>query len=183
MPTNKNVLAGAALLAGPTLLRIKGRFAWLLRFSGLGVIGAALAAQRSSAPSAAADKPASPAEPAARQPEPEPVATPAAKPEPAPRDDALVAAEEAAAAAEAAAIGGPRLDDAHGDPALEPVYEAGGGDAEGFEIAEEELIENASHGDGRAHPLVDAPTPELEADRVTAVDGEPDELVHEDAED
>jgi hypothetical protein len=182
MPTNKNVLAGAALLVGPTLLRIKGRFAWLLRLSGLGVIGAGLAAERSAAP-APADSPAPSSEPAAQQPEPARTPAPEPKPKPAPRDDALVAAEEAAAAAEAGAIGGPRLDDAHGDPALEPVYEAGGGDAEGFEIAEEELIENASHGDGRAHPLVDAPTPELEADRSTAVDGEPDELIHEDAKD
>lgn len=30
---------------------------------------------------------------------------------------------------------------------MEPVYEAGGGEAEGFEMAEEELIEHASHGD------------------------------------
>jgi hypothetical protein len=178
MPTNKNVLAGAALLVGPSILRIKGRLAWLLRLSGLGAIGAGLAAERSAAP---AENPASASAsaPAAQPPEP----APAPAPNPAPRDDALVAAEEAAAAAEAGAIGGPRLDDAHGDPALEPVYEAGGGDAEGFEIAEEELIENASHGGGRAHPLVDAPTPELEADRVTAVDGEADELIHEDSED
>ena len=89
--------------------------------------------------------------------------------------DDLVEAEAAAAAAEAAAIGGPRLDDAHGDPAMEPVYEAGGGEAEGFEIAEEELIENAAHGDGRAEPISDAFTPELEADEVTAVGGEADE--------
>jgi hypothetical protein len=174
MPTNKNVLAGAALLVGPSILRIKGRFAWLLRLSGLGAFGAGLAAERSAAP---AENPASASAPAAQPPAPAPA------PSTAPRDDALVAAEEAAAAAEAGAIGGPRLDDAHGDPALEPVYEAGGGDAEGFEIAEEELIENASHGGGRAHPLVDAPTPELEADRVTAVDGEADELIHEDSED
>jgi hypothetical protein len=33
------------------------------------------------------------------------------------------------------------------DPAMEPVYEAGGGEAEGFEMAEQELIEHASHGD------------------------------------
>jgi hypothetical protein len=106
-----------------------------------------------------------------------------AKPaKPAPADDALVAAEEAAAAAEAAGIGGPRLDDAHGDPALEPVYEAGGGEAEGFEIAEEELVENAAHGGGRGDPLVDAFTPEAESDLSTAVDGEADEIVHEDDE-
>jgi hypothetical protein len=89
--------------------------------------------------------------------------------------DELVDRETAAAAAEAGSIGGPHLDDAHGDPALEPVYEAGGGEAEGFEIAEEQLIENASHGDGRAEPISDAFTPERESDASTARDGEPDE--------
>lgn len=39
-----------------------------------------------------------------------------------------------------------KFDDPH-DPAMEPVYEAGGGEAEGFEMAEQELIEHASHGD------------------------------------
>jgi hypothetical protein len=199
MPTNKNVLAGAALLVGPTLLRIKGRFAWLLRLSGLGAIGAGLAAERSSS-SAQAPAPPPPAAPEpvratapADAPGPSVSATgaigseteraeaaEATVPDPAPRDDALVAAEEAAAAAEAAAIGGPRLDDAHGDPALEPVYEAGGGEAEGFEAAEEDLVENASHGDGRANPLLDAFTPEAESDLSTAVDGEADEVAHED---
>jgi hypothetical protein len=90
-------------------------------------------------------------------------------------DDDFVAAEEAAAAAEAAGIGGPRLDDAHGDPALEAAYEAGGGEAEGFEAAEDQLIENASHGGGRADPIGDAFTPEVESDERTAVDGEADE--------
>jgi hypothetical protein len=33
------------------------------------------------------------------------------------------------------------------DPALAPLIEAGEGESEGFELAEEELIENASHGD------------------------------------
>ncbi len=33
------------------------------------------------------------------------------------------------------------------DPAFEAVREAGGGESEGFEIAEEQLIEHASHGD------------------------------------
>lgn len=90
-------------------------------------------------------------------------------------DDELVAAEEAAAAAEAAGIGGPRLDDAHGDEAFEAVYEAGGGEAEGFEAAEDELIRNASHDDGRADPIGDAFTPEAESDEQTAVDADADE--------
>ena len=64
--------------------------------------------------------------------------------------------EEAAAAAEARNLGGPRLDDAHGDEAFEAVYEAGGGEAEGFEAAEDALIENATHGSGRADPIGDA---------------------------
>jgi len=33
------------------------------------------------------------------------------------------------------------------DPAMAPVYEAGGGESEGFEMAESELVEHASHGD------------------------------------
>jgi hypothetical protein len=100
-----------------------------------------------------------------------------APPEPAPvvhTDEDFVAAEEAAAAAEARAIGGPRLDDAHGDEAFEPVAEAGGGESEGFELAEEQLIENATHGGGRADPIGDAFTPEVESDERTAVDGEAD---------
>jgi hypothetical protein len=98
--------------------------------------------------------------------------------EPAPvvhTDDDFVAAEEAAAAAEARSIGGPRLDDAHGDEAFEAVAEAGGGESEGFELAEEQLIDNATHGDGRADPIGDAFTPEVESDERTVVDGEADE--------
>jgi hypothetical protein len=65
----------------------------------------------------------------------------------------LVADEERAAAAEAAAIGGPAADDAAagpdaehfgGDPAFEPVEQAGGGQAEGFEQSEALLIEHAT---------------------------------------
>ena len=33
------------------------------------------------------------------------------------------------------------------DPAMDPVREAGGGEAEGFEESERELIEHAEHGD------------------------------------
>lgn len=39
-----------------------------------------------------------------------------------------------------------RFDDPK-DPAMQPVLEAGGGESEGFEMAEQQLIENASHGD------------------------------------
>jgi hypothetical protein len=100
-------------------------------------------------------------------------------PEPRPDDDPLVAEEEAAAAAEAAAIGGPRLHDAD-DPAFEAAYEAGEGEAEGFEIAERELEENATHGEGRGEPLRDAFTPEVEADEATALDAEADRILEAD---
>jgi hypothetical protein len=43
-----------------------------------------------------------------------------------------------------------------------PVEEAGEGESEGFELAERELIDHASHGDQHAaeHVLRDAPAPE-----------------------
>ncbi|HXE45250.1 MAG TPA: hypothetical protein VN635_08630 [Conexibacter sp.] len=62
--------------------------------------------------------------------------------------------EEAAAAAEAARIGGVAGDEGL-DPARRPVIEGGGGEAEGFEEAEEALIEHASHGDQQsAHAIM-----------------------------
>jgi hypothetical protein len=87
----------------------------------------------------------------------------------------LIAEEESAAAAEAAMIGGPAPRDA-ADPALDPVYQAGGGEQEGFEAAERDLIENATHGDQTGNPLRDAFTPEVESDRSTAVYAEADGL-------
>lgn len=95
-------------------------------------------------------------------------------------DDPVVSDEERAAAAEAAAIGGRRPDydvdeDRRGEP-WRPLEEAGEGVAEGFELAERDLIEEASHGDGRRSPEVDAFTPEVEADEAGAVYGEPDEI-------
>jgi hypothetical protein len=89
--------------------------------------------------------------------------------------DALAAEEEEAAAAEASRIGGldPQPD---ADPAERPVVEAGGGEAEGFELAEEELIRQASHDDAPAEPAGDAFTPEPEADLAGAAYGEGDEV-------
>jgi len=51
-----------------------------------------------------------------------------------------------AAAAEAAAIGGVAGDE-DVDPAERPVVEGGEGEAEGFELAEDDLVEHATHGD------------------------------------
>ena len=91
-------------------------------------------------------------------------------------DDDLIREEEAAAARAAGQIGGVAGDEDDFDPEMRPVYEAGGGAAEGFEQAEADLIENASHGDGRGDPLNDAFTPEAESDLSTAEYGEGDEL-------
>jgi hypothetical protein len=81
--------------------------------------------------------------------------------------------QEAAAAAEAAKIGGepgkvPGYDDdpttpgISEDPARRPVEEAGGGEAEGFEIAEAELIDRAENPRG--------PSPMADRERVSEDD-------------
>ena len=69
--------------------------------------------------------------------------------------------ETEAAAAEAAQIGGVAGDEDL-DPAMRPVVEGGGGEAEGFEEAESALIEHATHGDQQsAHAVIhDAGLPE-----------------------
>jgi hypothetical protein len=62
--------------------------------------------------------------------------------------------EIAAAAAEAAAIGGNRGGPEY-DAAEAGVREGGGGESEGFEEAELELIEHANHGDEQsAHAIL-----------------------------
>jgi len=69
-----------------------------------------------------------------------------------------------AAAAEAGRIGGVAGDEDL-DPAQRPVIEGGGGEAEGFEQAEDALVEHASHGDQQsAHAVMhDAGPPEEES--------------------
>ncbi len=62
------------------------------------------------------------------------------------------------------------------DEARRPVEEAGGGEAEGFEQAERDLIEHASHGDDGRDPSRDAFTPESEAGRVSPTHAEADEV-------
>jgi hypothetical protein len=91
-----------------------------------------------------------------------------------------IADEEAeAAAAEAARIGGPAPDDPLEDPAERPLAEAGEGEAEGFELAEAELIDNAEHGDEKRFPSRDTGAPEEPSD--TAAFGEADEEIPPDA--
>ena len=85
--------------------------------------------------------------------------------------------EADAAAAEAGAIGG-RADE-HEHPAARSVEEAGGGESEGFEQAEEELREQAELGEAASDPAGNAFAPEVESDRGTAEYGEPDQPVHD----
>src|SRR5215212_5204826 len=40
------------------------------------------------------------------------------------------------------------------DPALEPLIEAGEGESEGFELAEQELVDHASHGDQHSDRVI-----------------------------
>ncbi|MBA2420025.1 MAG: hypothetical protein H0V57_02715 [Thermoleophilaceae bacterium] len=83
--------------------------------------------------------------------------------------------EAEAAANEASRIGGdvpPESD----DPAFEAVEQGGGGEAEGFEQAEADLIEGASHGDPQPDPAQTAFTDETESESSTFVGGEPDEV-------
>lgn len=89
-------------------------------------------------------------------------------------DDPLVAEEEAAAAREAAGLGGRAHEYSDHNPAMAPVWEAGGGEAEGFEESEEELIDNAEHGDHAPDPYNQAFRPEAESDRSGADYGEAD---------
>jgi hypothetical protein len=95
------------------------------------------------------------------------------------RDPLDIEAETEAAAHEAAGVGGRAPADE--DPARRPVEEAGGGEAEGFEQAEEDLRENAEHGElGPRDPNRDAFTPEQESDLAGAEYAEADDVRTED---
>lgn len=93
--------------------------------------------------------------------------------DPMPTDEVEDEAEEAAAA-EAGAIGG-----AQPNPGLpeseRPLAESGEGESEGFEMAEEGLIESASHGDSSGNPLGDRFTPEEAESKGLSSYGEADE--------
>jgi hypothetical protein len=83
-------------------------------------------------------------------------------------------AEADAAAAEAGEIGGQAPADE--DPERFPVEQAGGGESEGFEQAEEALREHAEHGDPAPDPAREAFEPEVVSDRESgAARGQADE--------
>ena len=75
------------------------------------------------------------------------------------RSSIVAMQETAAAARDATAIGG-RPADPELEPALRALAEGGQGVPEGFELAEQELIEAAEHGDSAVDPLADGFTVE-----------------------
>ncbi len=81
--------------------------------------------------------------------------------------------EADAAAAEAGSIGGRR--DPDEDPAEQPVEEAGGGESEGFELAEQDLIENASHGDQHTTTQIMRDADGIDEEQTDAEYGEADD--------
>jgi hypothetical protein len=104
--------------------------------------------------------------------------------------DPLLRREEAAAAREAAGIGGgrPEYEDEEGREVSESdraLIEGGEGVEEGFDVAEEDLVETASHGENRYDPSTadfgddesagDADVIDAEADEVEVPDGPEDE--------
>src|SRR4051795_13281443 len=94
--------------------------------------------------------------------------------------DPLAEEEAQAAAAEARNIGGRATrdleEDLPHDPAMDPVYEAGGGEAEGFEMAEEELIEHTEHGPAKPEVQIRVREEEIsEEENQSVAYGEADE--------
>ena len=97
-----------------------------------------------------------------------------------PNREEVVSQEEAAAAREAGAIGGPDPY-ADGDVAPEdrPLQEAGQGESEGFEEAEGALRENAEHGGATSN--IEGLEGETESDLSGAEYGEADEVPQSDS--
>ncbi len=97
--------------------------------------------------------------------------------------------QEKEAAAEAAAIGGsvadyPSLTDdgEDADAAQRPLAEAGEGESEGFELAERELEEHASHGDQHAARRILEDAEGFDEDARATDGGEADNEIKEEPE-
>jgi hypothetical protein len=89
-----------------------------------------------------------------------------------PGDEALVREEEQAAAEQAGEIGGAGGADEVTDEAKRPLAEAGQGEAEGFELAEQELIDKSENLQGPSPRNEAMP---VEEERSDAEYGEADE--------
>lgn len=95
------------------------------------------------------------------------------------RHDELAEREADQAGAEAGAIGGrvssePEPVDGAPDESQRPLAEAGQGEAEGFEQAEQDLVEHASHGDQHAARRAIEDAPDGSDDALAADGGEAD---------
>jgi hypothetical protein len=98
-----------------------------------------------------------------------------------PPEDPLLRREEEAARREAGHIGGdpPEYENEEGDPARErdrALLEGGEGVEEGFEVAEGDLRDSASHAENRYNPADHDFGDEESAGEGDAVSGEPDEI-------
>ena len=71
----------------------------------------------------------------------------------------------------------PEDEDWERDPAFAPLAEAGEGTSEGFELAEADLIDHASHGDQRDAGHLVGEGFHIEEPGPFEVDGEPDTAV------
>jgi hypothetical protein len=61
------------------------------------------------------------------------------------------------------------------DPALQPLIEAGEGESEGFELAEDDLIEHATHGDLHSTEPIIRDASDVDEELTETEYGEPDE--------
>jgi hypothetical protein len=100
-------------------------------------------------------------------------------------NDPLLRREENAAAREAGGIGGrrPEYENEEGDPADDAdraLIESGEGVEEGFETAESDLRESASHGENRYDPSTQDFGDEESVGDADAESGEADEVIPED---
>src|SRR3954464_10541628 len=99
--------------------------------------------------------------------------------------DPLAEEEAEAARKEARELGGRATrdleEDLPHDPAMDPVYEAGGGEQDGFEMAEEELIEHTEHDPAKPEVQIRVREEDISEEENRTVDyGEPDEELHAD---
>ncbi len=69
------------------------------------------------------------------------------------------------------------------DPAFDPLIEAGEGEAEGFELAEQQLIEHASHGDDHGTAVIGQHAGLLDEEDPGSVYGEADDAEWDDLDD
>jgi hypothetical protein len=95
--------------------------------------------------------------------------------------DPLLRREEEAAAREAGGIGGgrPEYEDEEGRDVSESdraLIEGGEGVEEGFDVAEEDLVETASHGENRYDPSAADFGDDESAGDADVIDGEADEV-------